>query len=58
MAARRSFLHLALLLIGLAGVTAARSAEREPIKFPDAQYEPVDWTKPPLSRLFSRAAGR
>ena len=45
MAARRSFLHLALLLIGLAGVTAARSAEREPIKFPDAQYEPVDWTK-------------
>ena len=45
MAARRRFLHLALLLIGLAGVTAARSAEREPIKFPDAQYEPVDWTK-------------
>ena len=45
MAARRSFLHLALLLIGLAGVTAARSAEREPIKFPDAQYEPVDWSK-------------
>jgi len=45
MAARRRFRHLALLLIGLAGVTAARSAEREPIKFPDAQYEPVDWTK-------------
>src|SRR5271167_207629 len=45
MAARRRFLHLALLLIGLAGVTAARGAEREPIKFPDAQYEPVDWTK-------------
>ena len=45
MAARRRFLHLALLLIDLAGVTAARSVEREPIKFPDAQYEPVDWTK-------------
>ena len=45
MAARRFLLHLALLLIGFAGVTAARSAEREPIKFPDAQYEPVDWTK-------------
>jgi membrane-bound lytic murein transglycosylase A len=33
-----------VLLIGLAGTsTAARSAETWPIKFPDAQYEPVDW---------------
>ncbi|HEU5478275.1 MAG TPA: hypothetical protein VFU90_00510, partial [Candidatus Tumulicola sp.] len=23
--------------------TAARCAEREPIKFPDTQYEPVEW---------------
>ncbi len=45
MAPRRWLLHLVLLLIGLAGATAARSGEREPIKFPDTQYEPVDWAK-------------
>jgi membrane-bound lytic murein transglycosylase A len=33
---------LLLLIIGLAG-TAARGAEPEPLKFPDTQYEPVDW---------------
>jgi peptidoglycan lytic transglycosylase A len=45
MAPRRWLLRLVLLLIGLAGVTTARCGEREPIKFPDAQYEPVDWAK-------------
>jgi membrane-bound lytic murein transglycosylase A len=35
---------LFVLLIALAGhATAARSAESQPIKFPDTQYEPVDW---------------
>jgi membrane-bound lytic murein transglycosylase A len=35
---------LSVLLIALAGhTTAARSAEAEPIKFPDTQYEPVEW---------------
>ena len=33
------------LLAGLCGVSLnARGEEREPIKFPDTQYEPVDWT--------------
>ncbi len=31
--------------VGLAGMTAARSGEREPIKFPDTQYEPLDWAE-------------
>ena len=35
---------LFVLLIGLAGKSpAARAAETEPIKFPDTQYEPVEW---------------
>ncbi|MGZ5842864.1 MAG: hypothetical protein ACXWJ8_13150, partial [Xanthobacteraceae bacterium] len=33
------------IVLGLAGfATAGRCAEREPIKFPDTQYEPVEWT--------------
>jgi membrane-bound lytic murein transglycosylase A len=33
-----------VLLIGLAGVTtAARSESSWPLRFPDTQYEPVDW---------------
>ena len=33
-----------VLLIGFAGQSlAARAAETEPIKFPDTQYEPVEW---------------
>jgi membrane-bound lytic murein transglycosylase A len=35
---------LIVLLIGLAGQsTAAGSAETQPFKFPDAQYQPLDW---------------
>ena len=35
---------LFVLLIGLAGQSlAARAAETEPIRFPDTQYEPVEW---------------
>ena len=39
----RAWLSVAIVL-GLAGFAAAgRCAEREPIKFPNTQYEPVDW---------------
>jgi hypothetical protein len=35
---------LFVLFIGLAGKSpAAQSAETEPIKFPDTQYEPAEW---------------
>jgi membrane-bound lytic murein transglycosylase A len=41
----RRCLFLVLLLAGVIGVAPAVCAqEREPIKFPDTQYEPVDWT--------------
>jgi membrane-bound lytic murein transglycosylase A len=44
MAARRPTSCLVVLLIALAGLTAATRAQaQEPIKFPDTQYEPVDW---------------
>jgi membrane-bound lytic murein transglycosylase A len=44
MAVRCRLLCLVVLLIGFAGTaTAARSAETAPIKFPDAQYQPLDW---------------
>jgi membrane-bound lytic murein transglycosylase A len=44
MAARRRALLLVAAFIGLAGMAAtARSGEQEPIKFPDAQYEPIEW---------------
>jgi len=44
MAAQWWALLLIIVFVGLAGMpTAARSGEREPIKFPDTQYEPVDW---------------
>jgi membrane-bound lytic murein transglycosylase A len=44
MPARCRALCLFVLLIGLVGETAiARSAETEPIKFRDSQYEPIDW---------------
>jgi membrane-bound lytic murein transglycosylase A len=40
----RAWLSVAIVL-GLAGfANAGRCAEREPIKFPDTQYEPVEWT--------------
>ena len=46
MAARRGLLHLLIVLIVLAGASiSASSGEREPIKFADAQYEPVEWAK-------------
>ena len=36
---------LFVLLIGLAGKSpATRAAETEPIKFPDTQYEPAEWS--------------
>ena len=35
---------LVVVWLGVAGVPMAQSAELEPIKFPDTQYEPVDWT--------------
>ena len=44
MAASCPALLLVAALIGLAGIaTAAQSGELAPLKFPDTQYEPVDW---------------
>jgi membrane-bound lytic murein transglycosylase A len=44
MASRRRALLLVVVFVGLAGMpAAARSGEQESIKFPDTQYEPVDW---------------
>jgi len=44
MAAHCRVLPLIIVFVGLAGMpTAAGSGEREPIKFSDTQYEPVDW---------------
>ncbi len=44
MATGRRALLLVAAFIGLAGMAApAASGEQEPIKFPDTQYEPVDW---------------
>jgi len=45
MASRRRTSHLiVLLLAGMVAVpVAAGAGGREPIKFPDTQYEPVDW---------------
>ena len=37
----RAFLLFMLLVVG-GGMSAARSAETDPIKFPDTQYEPVE----------------
>src|SRR5580698_3889836 len=45
MAAHCRGLRLFILLVGLLGVSlAGHSQEREPIKFPDTQYEPVEWS--------------
>ncbi len=45
MAARCRILRLAIIVfIGLAGMPPARAGARQPIKFPDTQYEPVAWT--------------
>ena len=45
MAARRPTSCLVVLLIALAGLTAATRAQaQEPIKFPDTQYEPLNWS--------------
>jgi len=44
MAASCPALLLVAALIGLAGIaTAVQSGEPAPLKFPDTQYEPVDW---------------
>jgi membrane-bound lytic murein transglycosylase A len=40
----RVFLLVAALLGLAASPAASQGAEPEPIKFPDTQYEPVDWT--------------
>ena len=39
----RAWLPVAIALGLAASATAGRCAEREPIKFPDTQYEPVEW---------------
>jgi membrane-bound lytic murein transglycosylase A len=39
----RGRLPVAIVLSLAAFATAGRCAEREPIKFPDTQYEPVEW---------------
>ena len=45
MAARcRAFLLFMLLFVIGGGMSAARSAETDPIRFPDTQYEPVEWS--------------
>ena len=44
MAAQRRALLPIIVFVGFAAMaTAARGAEREPIKLPDTQYEPVSW---------------
>jgi len=44
MAARCPALLLVAAVVGLAGIaTAAQGGEQAPIKFPDTQYEPVNW---------------
>ena len=44
MPARRRVLVLVAACVGLLAMpTAGRSGEQGPIKFPDTQYEPVDW---------------
>jgi membrane-bound lytic murein transglycosylase A len=44
MAARGRVSLLACVCVGLVGLaTAAHGGDQEPIKFPDTQYEPVDW---------------
>ncbi len=44
MTAHGRVFRVLVLCIGLAGVaTAARSEDSWPLKFPDSQYEPVDW---------------
>ena len=44
MATRRRTLQIVVAIIGLSGaLTIVRGQAQEPIKFPDAQYEPVDW---------------
>ena len=44
MAARCPALLLVAAFVGLAGIaTAAQGGEQAAIKFPDTQYEPVNW---------------
>ena len=46
MPAHCRILRVFVLLISLIGMTrAARSQDAEPLKFPDTQYEPVDWAE-------------
>jgi membrane-bound lytic murein transglycosylase A len=46
MTARRRTVHLVVaLLIGLGAPPAAHSAGLAPLRFPDTQYEPVEWTQ-------------
>ena len=40
----RVFLLFVLLLTVGGGISAARSADTDPIRFPDTQYEPVEWS--------------
>jgi membrane-bound lytic murein transglycosylase A len=45
MAAHCRIFCLVVLFLGLAGMTVAHSAQYEPIRFPDTQYEPLDWSE-------------
>src|SRR5581483_6260639 len=43
-ARRRIFLHLLVVVVALAGMPAAGVCENSwPLKFPETQYEPLDW---------------
>ena len=44
MAARCCVWFIAIVFAGAGGLTAAFSGEQSPLKLPDTQYEPVEWT--------------
>ncbi len=44
MAARCCVWFIAIVLAGVGGLSAAYSGQQWPIKFPDTQYEPVEWS--------------
>ncbi len=45
MAATGRSLHLVVLLVVIAGLASVARGRAEPIKFPDTQYQPVDWAE-------------
>ncbi|MGO9700338.1 MAG: murein transglycosylase A [Xanthobacteraceae bacterium] len=44
MASRCCVSFIAIVFASVGGLTAAHSGEQWPIKFPDAQYEPMEWS--------------